>query len=182
MLYSLRARQSVFLPYMRSAARQSAFIPLSPQPTTPTPLLSSPRGQEKPMLYSLRAGICLFFRHCERSAAICLIPLSPQTHKTPTPTPFPRRGQKRVPPHNIGLRKSFLFTLSWDCSRAGGSAGSYSTNVARLPQSAANGLYSNAHLGVLIIHHGSLSLGLGFSQGTLSAPCSHSAKNAKEVY
>ena len=124
-------------------ARQSAFIPLSTQTHnthTPTPLPGE--GKNKTMLYSLRAWQSAFSSVIASAARqSAFIPLSTQTEKTHTPTPLPSpqmKGLERARREfrlTISVAQVIHFSPSPGTARVPEArAGSYSTNVARLPQ------------------------------------------------
>ena len=109
------------------------------------------------------------------SVAICLYSFIHSNRKDPHPSPSPfapnegaGEGKKRVPPHNIGCASHSLFTLSWDCLRAGGS-GRKLQHQRRAPAPGAQRMgwfFERAIYGVLIIQSAEVCLwGLGASQG-----------------
>ena len=178
-------------------ARQSAFIPLSPQTHnthTPTPLPGE--GKNKTMLYSLRAWQSAFSSVIASAARqSAFIPLSTQTEKTHTLHPLPSPQMKGLE----RARREFRLTISvaqvihfspspgerarvWRSPAEGrtarvpeAQAGSYSTNVARLPQELSEWVgFSNAQFTAYLSFNQRKSVfGVwGLRRGTLSAPCS----------
>ena len=157
-----------------------SFIHSNPQHPHPYP--SPRRGQEQNNALQ------------PASVAICLYSFIHSNRKDPHPSPSPfapnegaGEGKKRVPPHNIGCASHSLITLSWGEGKGrspaeGGTArvpearaGSYSTNVARLPQERSEWVgISNAQFTAYLSFNQRKSVfGVwGFRRGTLSAPCS----------
>ena len=163
MLYSLRAWQSAFSSVIASAARQSAFIPLSTQTEKTHTLHPLPSPQMKGLERARRE-----FRLTISVAQVIHFSPSPGTACVPE-----ARARVEVPP-KVGLlacrrlRQEVTAPMLRAC-----------------PRSAANGLVFRTRNLRRTYHSisGSLSLGFGaFAGGPFLLPAPHSPKNAKEVY